>query len=209
MLLTKMSQHKIEDYLEGRFQDPGTFLEIGAWDGALISQTIWLEKEHGWQGLCVDPFPRDFSLRSAKLAEVAISRDGKPREFVKVSIDRRDGGDVSYFSGFKDTIQTHWKLISEFCDYEIVEIPTMTIQELYRKYDLPNYIEFLSVDTEGSELEIFRSIDFSVYSYGMIVFEHNESSIIKHGVGEILVTNGYHLLDSLRCDDIYMRPKNE
>lgn len=202
------SQHHIENYLD-RFKSPGFFLEIGCWDGELISQTAWLERERGWKGLCVDPFPRNFEKRICRVCDMAVSADGRPREFIKVSTDRRDGGDVSYFSGFKDTIQTHWPLIFEHCNYEMIGIVTITIDQLYRKYCLPLYIEFLSVDTEGSELEIFQSIDFDKYSFGLIVFEHNENMTVKNGVGDILLKHGYKLLDSMRVDDVYINEEME
>ena len=201
------SQHEIEKYLDKQFSSPGFFLEIGCWDGELISQTAWLEREKGWIGLCVDPFPVHFENRTCRVCERAISRDGEPRAFIRVTIDRKNGGNVSYFSGFKNTIQTHWPMIEASCDYEELEIKTITIARLYEKYSLPQHVEFLSVDTEGSELEIFQSIDFDRYSFGLIVFEHNENEVIKNGVGEILHGHGYQLLDSLRCDDIYVKGK--
>jgi hypothetical protein len=200
------SQHEIEKYLIHFFQEPGFFLEIGCWDGELISQTVWLERARGWSGVCVDPFPGNFRRRKCRVVKKAVSGSKAQgvREFVKVSIDRRHGGDVSYFSGFRDAVKTHWALIEQHCDYEIVQVETITMTELYTTYSLPNYIEFLSVDTEGSELEIFESIDFDAVSFGLIVFEHNEDEEVKRKVGEILQTNGYGLIASLRCDDIYI-----
>ena len=207
--MTFYSQHTIEQYLDQYFPETvGRFLEIGCWNGELISQTFYLESERGWTGVCVDPFPKDFEKRTCQVCEKAISKGGFPRQFAKVSIDRRYGGDVSYFSGFIDTpYQEHWPLISQYCDYELVEVETITVDQLFAQYDLPNYIEFLSVDVEGAELEIFESIDFSKYSFGMIVFEHNDNKDMKKQIGAILTSNGYKLIASLRCDDIYVAPK--
>jgi FkbM family methyltransferase len=202
----RFSQHKIEKYLDENFTEPGTFLEIGCWNGEIISQTLYLEREKGWTGLCVDPFPSNFEQRQCKLCQKAVSLDGLPRAFIKVSIDRRYGGDVSYFSGFKDRLAAHWPLIVEFCDYEEVQVETITFTQLCADYAMPKHIEFLSVDVEGAELEIFKSIDFSQYSFGLIVFEHNEDPMVREQVGEILCRNGYALLASLRVDDIYYRP---
>lgn len=214
------SQHEIEKYLDEIFKAPGFFLEIGCWDGELISQTAWLERVKGWSGLCVDPFPVNFEKRVCVVCNKAVvgaasssmqkgtasplSARGGGRKFIRVSIDRRYGGDVSYFSGFKDAIQAHWGLIEEHCDYEEIEVETITIEQLYEDYALPGYIEFLSIDTEGSELEIFESIDFNVHRFGLIVFEHNEDENVKQRIGELLMENGYELLESLRVDDIYV-----
>src|ERR671925_1346918 len=94
----------IEKHLDDLFPHPGTFLEIGCWDGELMSQTAYLERERGWTGLCVDPFPIHFEQRSCMVCAKAVSADGQPRTFLKVSIDRRYGGNVSYFSGFKESV---------------------------------------------------------------------------------------------------------
>jgi len=181
------------------FTTPGTFLEIGCWDGEHISQTAELERL-GWIGTCVDPFPRNFNNRSCQVIKAAISKDGKPREFVHVTIDRRYGGDVSYFSGFKDSINVHWPLINEHCDYTTQQIPTTRFDAL----PIPKHINFLSVDTEGSELEIFQSIDFKKFSFDVIMFEHNE---VDNGVAALLERKGYRLHERLRIDDIFVNKK--
>lgn len=204
------SQHRIELYIEKYMPPwkrtaPGFFLEIGCWDGSLISQTLWLEKQKGWHGVCVDPFPRNFEDRSCIVVPKAISQYGLPRDFVKVSRDRRPShGDVSYFSGFKDRIGVHWDLIKSHCDYEIIQIETITMQDLYRDYQIPDYVDFLSIDVEGAEMEILQGIDWDHRSFGMIVFEHNEDSDVMVRGGVLLSAAGYVRVESLRCDDIYL-----
>lgn len=199
-----MSNHV--QYLAKVMPPTGYFLEIGAWQGEHYSQSYYLEQQ-GWKGLCVDPFVYNFHRRSSQVCHKAISADGKPRIFIKVSNDRRCGGDVSYFSGFKDSIKDHKYLIETHCSYEEIEIETITIDELYLKYSLPYYIDFLSIDTEGSELEILSSIDFKKYSYGMIMFEHNGNEVTKKVIGKLLKTNGYQLFKSLDIDDVFINNK--
>jgi FkbM family methyltransferase len=200
----------IEPILDSLFQNPGTFLEIGCWDGELISQTAYLERERGWTGVCVDPFPRNFQDRRCQVCARAVGANGDDvREFLHVSTDRRDGGDVSYFSGFRDSVRAHLPLIEAYCNYEIVHVPTITFQQLYTCYQLPAHIEFLSVDVEGSELEIFQSIDFHIHSFGLITFEHNEDQETRERIGEILMQQGYRLMESWRVDDIYINGSME
>lgn len=187
----------IERFVIPYFKDKGVFLEIGCWKGDHISQSKQLE-QLGWTGICVDPFPSDFAGRTCTLISKAISKDGKPREFVRVFRDRRCGGDVSYFSGFKDSIQFHWPLISEHCDYIEGLVETIRFEDL----GLPNRINFLSVDTEGSELEIISSIDFERYSFDMIMYEHNG---MENGVAALLESKGYKLYQRLEIDDIYVK----
>lgn len=201
------SQHGIEAYIEKYLKNPGFFVEIGAWSGEIISQTIRLEQDKGWKGICVDPFPHGFSNRDCQVVWRAVSKDGLDREFLQVSIDRRNGGDVSYFSGFSDSVEANLQMIYDHCDYNRVQVKTITIDQLWYQYRLPSYVDFLSVDTEGSELEIFQSIDFDKLSFGLIVFEHNEDEHAKANIGNILHNAGYSLIESLRVDDIYVNQK--
>ncbi len=193
---------KIESYVR-QFFEKGFFLEIGAWDGKNISQTLYLE-EMGWKGLCVEPFPHGFADRKCMLCNKAISANGLPREFVLVTTDRRHGGDVSYLSGFRDSLAFHWNVIQEHCNYEIVEVDTITIPQLYKQYSLPQFIEFLSIDTEGSELEIFSSIDLDIYKFGIICYEHSMNENVRKTIGRRLQSHGYNLLVDMDWDDVYL-----
>jgi hypothetical protein len=197
---------RIEGLVKSIFPKPGLFLEIGAWRGEHFSQTAYLERQLGWTGVCVDPFPIDFETRSARVCAKAISADGLPRVFLKVTTDRRHGGDVSYFSGFKDQVMRsiHWPVIDQFCDYEEILVETITFSQLCGLYALPEYIEFLSIDIEGGELEIFQSIDFNSHRFGLIAFEHNLDIVASRAIGEILTAHGYQLLERWYLDDIYI-----
>lgn len=189
------------------FKKPGFFLEIGCWDGIVISQTEFLEKM-GWKGICVDPFPFNFDKRECLLAETAI--DGNftgEKDFVKVTIDRRYGGDVSYLSGFKETISAspeNWNLIQEHCDYSIIKVPTISIMEFMEKYNVSTYIDFLSVDTEGAEFSIISNIDFTKYKFGMIIFEHNHNQKNKEMTDKVLIDNGYLPIIETDYDDVFV-----
>jgi FkbM family methyltransferase len=202
-----LSQSKlIEQRVESLFPTPGFFLEIGAWSGENISQTAYLERERGWTGLCVDPFPRDFEARSCQVCARAISGNGQPRTFLKVRKDRRYGGDVSYFSGFKDSVMRsiHWPVISQYCDYEEIQVETITLDQLYELYRLPSYIDFLSLDIEGAELELLQAMDWNARRFGLIAVEHNMDQLTRRQVGGILTANGYQLFEAWEFDDLYI-----
>jgi hypothetical protein len=198
---------ELEQFLDSTFgTQTGMFLEIGCWDGYNLSQTLYLEQK-GWRGLCVDPFLKNFSNRTCMVCNKAVSADGKDREFVWVTTDRRDGGDVSYLSGFKDSLGVHWEFIREFCNYTETKIETITMQDLYRKYKLPSYMDFLSVDTEGAEVEIFSNMNLDHYRYGVISFEHNLDGNVKQFIGQLLSAHGYRFSTSMGLggiEDVYI-----
>ena len=83
-------------------------------------------------------------------------------------------------------------------------VETITFEQLYEIYKLPDYIEFLSIDIEGAELEIFETINFEKHSFGFIVFEHNRNEFAKTEIGKILNANGYKFFCTIEIDDIYI-----
>ena len=54
----------------------------------------------------------------------------------------------------------------------------------------PEYIDYLSIDTEGSELRILKAFDFSKYTFGVITVEHNYTSD-RELIYKLLSSAGY------------------
>ena len=212
--MCRTSQFDIETILDTFYpQGHGaTFIEIGCWDGKHISNTHYLEKEKKWTGVCVDPFPRNFNTRKCLVLHKAVSKDGLPRPFIRVYHDKRDMGDVSYFSGFVDTTKAHIDLIKKHCHYEIIDVETITMEKVLDAYrhhtGLPQatWVDFLSVDTEGSEFEILSSIDYNKWEFGIITFEHNGNSWAQQKIKMLLEPKGYVLYKRLVIDDVYVHP---
>src|ERR1035437_4573352 len=54
-------------------------------------------------------------------------------------------------------------------------VNTISLVDLLDKYNAPRVIDYLSIDTEGSEFEILKSFDFNKYQFKAITCEHNFS----------------------------------
>jgi hypothetical protein len=70
------------------------------------------------------------------------------------------------------------------------QVETISLLDLLKHHNAPEHIEFLSVDTEGSEFEILNAFDFSQYTFGAICVEHNYLEN-RPKVKQLLVANGY------------------
>jgi len=89
---------------------------------------------------------------------------------------------------------------SEVINKELVE--TTTIDQLISDYDIP-YIDFLKVDCEGGELDLFQTInkDYLKNNINKIALEYH-SMTIKETVIEILTNNGFIIEDIVGFEDI-------
>ncbi len=65
------------------------------------------------------------------------------------------------------------------------------------------YIDYLSLDTEGSELEILKSVDLTKYTFGIIDVEHNYIEPRRTQIRELLESHGYEYIRANKFDDCY------
>ena len=61
---------------------------------------------------------------------------------------------------------------------------------LLTKYNAPKEIDYLSIDTEGSEFEILNNFDFDRHQIKVITCEHNFTPM-RSKIFDLLIRNGY------------------
>ena len=183
----------------------GVFVDIGAYDGILASNTYFFEKNLGWTGICVEPLDNAYAnlIKNRKCICVhgAVSACAEIRDFVEVH------GRIPTFSGFLNTYhKKHWSRVNTILEkqshkWSIIKVKTFTFNDLCKKYKL-NHIDYLSIDTEGSEEEIIKSIDFKNIDINVIDIENNYgNTTMRH----YLESNGYKFITHLKIDDIYVK----
>jgi FkbM family methyltransferase len=175
----------------------GFFVEIGAYDGINMSNTYLLEYEHNWKGLCIEANPTYFSYlvnnrpNCINLSYAVFNENDKQMSF----IDDKSGG----CSGFVET-NSH----SHILDNPIITVNTKKLTTILDEINAPNFIEFLSLDTEGSEFEILNSHDFDKYIFGYICVEHNFIDINRKKIRILLESKGYIFYRENNVDDDYI-----
>jgi FkbM family methyltransferase len=147
----------------------GFFVEFGACDGVLISNSFLLEKNFGWKGILAEPSPawheklrqnRDCIIETKCIWKAS----GEKLLFAEMEND-------NYLtqSGIVETSFLEDQSISK--QYEV---ETISLFDALNKNNAPKHIDMLSVDTEGSELEILAPFPFDLYSFGFICVEHHQ-----------------------------------
>jgi hypothetical protein len=84
-------------------------------------------------------------------------------------------------------------------------VESISLEDLLRRYEAPNHVDFLSIDTEGSEYAILEAFDFSSFTFGAIFVEHNFTEN-REKIHQLLTTNGYLRVFTRfsRWDDWYL-----
>ena len=69
-------------------------------------------------------------------------------------------------------------------------VDTISLTDMLEKHKAPYLIDYLSIDTEGSEFDILASHDFSKYTFKVITVEHNYQPQ-RDLIHELLTKHGY------------------
>ena len=195
------------------------FVEFGATNGITHSNTHLLEKELNWKGILVEPasiwHDELDSNRNCFIDKRCIfTESGKIMEFLTVANQKKDGEIIyngidpepglSSLKKYADNGDWASKVRLKNSKKEIVE--TITLNDLLDFYDAPKIIDYMSIDSEGSELDILKSFDFSKRKICIISVEHNYHPINRKKINFILEKVGYKRIyqNLSKFDDWYI-----
>jgi FkbM family methyltransferase len=171
---------------ELNFKRGGYFVEIGATNGISLSNTYMLETEFGWNGILAEPakcWHEDLSKNRKSFIEKNCIFSISGLEVLFNETSARMLSTIDSYSNL-DT----WKLARK--DGKRYIVKTISMNDLLVKYNAPQVIDYLSIDTEGSEYEILSTLDFSKYTFKVITCEHNNTEN-REKILKLLERNGY------------------
>jgi FkbM family methyltransferase len=177
----------------------GFFVEFGATDGVLLSNSYLLERDFDWTGICAEPNPRMYAKlqenRRCTLTDACIGpRTGEEVTFVAADVY---GGIEKW--AFEDSHADKREAYRRKGD--VLTMTTISLNDLLVKLGAPRAIDYLSIDTEGSEYEILSTFPFSEWQVRLITVEHNYSSN-REPIRQLLEGFGYRRTER-EFDDFY------
>lgn len=184
------------------YKRDGFFVEFGATDGVLLSNTFVLEKHFGWNGLLAEPNPEYFAElqknRSSKTLDTCIAgRTGDEVEFVM----------ADEFGGIKEYIgrdrHAHRRASYAELPEALLTLTTLSLDDFLKQNKAPKRIDYISVDTEGNELDILSAFPFESWDVRMWSVEHNFTED-REKIFELMSSYGY-LRKEVRFDDWYYK----
>jgi FkbM family methyltransferase len=179
----------------------GYFVEIGANDGVKLSNTYLLETQFNWKGICVEPILSTFQeLKVNRPNSICVEKAVYNRS--NMLVDFYIYNDDTLYSGISDHLTSHKSMVENNKTWD--KTPTITLLDLLDEAKAPKFIEYLSLDTEGSEYEILKAFDFSKYEFGIIDVEHNFIEPQRSQIRELLEANGYIYNGANQWDDNYV-----
>lgn len=189
----------------------GIFLEMGALDGLMYSNTKFFEDSLGWAGILVEPHPNEFkNLKlfrpNCQLYNNIVSDSTEKVNFLFFEHS------LSAISGIVDTLsEGHFKNwfdneknsdIQQIC--ALMEPVSLT--EIIKTSGV-DHIDFFSLDVEGHELNVLRSYDFSIPIYLILIECLDQANPNEIEISNLLKKNGFILVDKIAHNNIWINEK--
>ena len=171
------------------------FIDIGANNGVSLSNTYLLEKKYNWNGICSEPLPKAFE----KLCKSRSVHCDNNAVFLNSGLSL-EFSESNFLSGITKYIDKHKHVKNS----NQIIVKTITLQDLLIKYNAPNIIHYFSLDTEGTELEILKSVDLTKYIFLYLNLEHNYIEPRRTEMKTLLLNNGYLYKGQNKWDDDYI-----
>lgn len=197
-----ISQLGADDWVLSNYEK-GYFVDAGCCDGEQISNTYKLEKL-GWSGICIDVFPKNFDRRpNSKVVEAALHGTKDLELDFMISKAPEISGITDYLGKKGTAAYTGWEPYVE----KIIKIKTQLLHEILDANNAPEFIEYLSIDIEGVELEVLKTFPFDRYKFGCISLEHNYDEPKRTHIKDLLKSKGYTYIKQVKADDWFMLEK--
>lgn len=186
-------------------QRNGFFVEFGACDGVTLSNTLLLERDYGWSGILAEPNPvwhdRLREERNCFISDLCVHRrSGERVGFSAV----RDMPELSRIEAIvpSDIHESNGNRVKS----NRIDVETISLNDLLNKYDAPRQIDYLSVDTEGSEFDILEEFNFQKYNVHLITVEHAGEGHKREKIKRLLESHDYSRWNPelSRWDDWYV-----
>ena len=178
------SQYGQDNYLETNIfkgYKNGFYVDVGAHDGIIINNTLYFEINNNWSGINIEPIKTVFDNlvmnrpNNINLNCAVCNNDGETDFLCNV-------GYTEMISGIKDNFDVRHldRLTRENIEHgsttELIKVNTKKLETILDENNI-SHINYLSIDVEGAEFEVIKSINFDKVFIDVIEFENNYDDV--------------------------------
>jgi FkbM family methyltransferase len=191
--------------LHGKRQ--GFFCDFGATNGVFLSNSYALETEFGWTGICAEPAKSwHEDLRRNRPDSKIETRCVWSRSGENLTFSESTSRELSTLTQF-EAADSHARRRRGAKKYNV---ETISLNDMLEQHEAPADFDYLSMDTEGSELDILKSFDLKRWRPAVLTIEHNYAAN-RQMIHDLLVDAGYRrvLPEVSLFDDWYVEGRVE
>ena len=188
---------------ELKLKRDGFFVEFGASDGIAFSNTYLLETCFNWKGILAEPNLDFFSKlkrnrNSICTNELISGENNKVYSFIQ---DNYLGTIQDYSQNNKQA--EHRNQFIKSNPEKVINIKSISLNEFLKKYKAPKRIDYISIDTEGSEYDIIKNFNFDLFEVSIFTIEHNFVKENRDNIFHLMSKKGYKRIPR-NVDDWYI-----
>ena len=172
----------------------GIYVDSGANDATILSNTYFYDICLGWEGICIEPelqyHDKLKSKRTCKLVPTCLSSSEEKVEFS----DSGTGGYIETAETKKDKPQGSNKGR---------EITCKSLDTILKENGFPDkHIDLWSLDVEGFEMHILNALNFNEININTILIE--DYWVSKRELDSLMTINNFIYYQTLAIDTLYV-----
>lgn len=184
-----------EDYLISQIltEKTGCYVDVGAHDPVSLSNTYFFYRR-GWTGICLEP---DQGL-AEKFKAV------RPKDIVVTAAASNYTGKGLFYQA-KASVNSSLAKTSASSE-NAVEVDVCRLEDLLKKYNVQgDAIDFMSIDTEGTEIDVLEGLNCNYYRPRLFVLEYVSPQGTNPAMFPYLSSYGYYPVYIGRWNVIFSR----
>ncbi len=170
-----------------------TFLEFGATNGLDLSNSYFLENHLKWKGVLSEPSPQwHESLKKNRINSTIITKCVWKKSNEELNFFLSDIGAYSTIESYIDNEIKSMpdNAIARKKGGKFIKVKTISLNDLIKDYFQNKSPSYISIDTEGSEFEILKALDFKKFRPIVFTIEHNFTNYEKK-IDDLMNSNNY------------------
>lgn len=181
------------------FDFAGNAIEVGAAQGVAASNTLHFE-QNGWQVLCIEPNPKLFAvLQKRRPHTMNVALGAKNEDDVEFTVITLANGDQSALSGLK--VDEALVKIHPIASRETITVQVRTLDTVLKDFGKFDALHYLSIDTEGTELDVLKGFTIENWNPRLIIVENNHDT---NEVRDYLKEKGYDFVRRSGVNDFFV-----
>lgn len=158
----------------------GFFLELAAYEPEKISNSLMVERDFNWGGLCVEANPEKyakFASRQCTLAGAAVGSPTDKEVTFDVHAETHDAQtyDDSAFSGIVGDDMDNKK--PGGLGTTAKRLHTIALGDLLDNFKAPRVIDYFSLDVEGAESMVMEDFPWDKYTFRVLTVERPKADL--------------------------------
>jgi FkbM family methyltransferase len=163
----------------------GFYVDVGAHDGITFNNTLYFEKNNNWTGINIEPNkkvfhqlvenrPNNINLSCAVCNNCGETEFLCNEGYTEMISGIKDNFDARHLERLKRENKQHGSTT------QVVKVTTKKLETILDEHRI-SHVHYLSIDVEGAEFEVIKSINFDKVFIDVIGFEnnfHDTSSVI-------------------------------